>query len=154
MISSTVLDLLDQPQIYWQFKLIWLSDFLTYLALLRLLHFIYQRLLTGLNMPVLFTNLNLMKFWVRLSTLFFSLLSYRKLIVVLDWQCLQECYVNARSFMVPLVDPLFVWYTLIFLMLYVNILIYAGDTFLNFKYDWAFNLWQQLEVVSALESNL
>ena len=35
-----------------------------------------------------------------------------------------------------------------------NIAIYAGDTFIYFKCDKVSNLWQQLKLVSELESDL
>ena len=73
LISSMVLGLLDQLQIFLQLYLIELLGLLTGLGLLELWHLIYPRLLTGFGMLVYFTNLNLMEFQVRylaLSLLF------------------------------------------------------------------------------------
>ena len=69
LISSMVLGLLDQLQIFSQLYLIELLGLLTGLGLLELWHLIYPRLLTGFGMLVLFTNLSLMKFQIRYVTL-------------------------------------------------------------------------------------
>ena len=64
-ISSMVLGILDQLQIFWQFYVIELLGHLTGLGLLELYHFIYPRLLTGFGMfgiMVFFTNLSLTQF--------------------------------------------------------------------------------------------
>ena len=65
LISSMVLGFLDQLQIFSQSYLIELIGFLTDLGLLKLYHVIYQRLLTGFDMQVFFTNFSLMQFQVR-----------------------------------------------------------------------------------------
>ena len=70
LISSMVLDLLDQLQIFSQLYLIELLGLLTGLGLLELWHLIYPRLLTGFGMLVYFTNLSLMDFQVRYLALF------------------------------------------------------------------------------------
>ena len=65
LISSMVLGILDQLQIFWQFYMIELLGLLTGLGLLELYHFIYPRLLTGFGMfgiMVFFTNLSLTQF--------------------------------------------------------------------------------------------
>ena len=59
LISSMVLGLLDQLLIFSQLYLIELLELLTGLELLEVWHLIYQRLLTGFTMLVLFTNLKL-----------------------------------------------------------------------------------------------
>ena len=64
-ISSMVLGLLDQLQIFSQLYLIELLWLLTGLGLLELWHLIYPWLLTGCGMLVFFTNLSLMEFQVR-----------------------------------------------------------------------------------------
>ena len=69
LISSMVFGLLDQLLIFYQLYLIELLGLLTGLGLLELWHLI-SRLLTGLGMLVFFTNLSLMEFHVRYSTLF------------------------------------------------------------------------------------
>ena len=65
LISSMVLGLLNQLQIFSQLYLIELLGLLTGLGLLELWHLIYSRLLTGFGMLVFFTNLGLMEFQVR-----------------------------------------------------------------------------------------
>ena len=62
LISSMVLDLLDQLLISSQLYLIELLGLLTGLGLLELWHLIYPRLLTEFGMLVFFTNLSLMEF--------------------------------------------------------------------------------------------
>ena len=70
LISSKVLGLLDQLQIFSQLYLIEFLGLLTDLGLLELWHLIYPRLLTGFGMLVYFTNLSLMEFEVRYLVLF------------------------------------------------------------------------------------
>ena len=81
-----------------------------------------------------------------------SFLSNRRLQVVLDGKSSQEYPVNARVFQGSIVGP-----TLF--LLYINellddgicdIAIYADDTMLYSKYDQASDMWQQLELSSAL----
>ena len=76
--------------------------------------------------------------------------------MVLDGKFLQEYSVNAGVSQGSILGP-----TL--LLLYINdlpddvtcdIAIYADDTILCSKYDQASDLWQQLELVSELESDL
>ena len=70
LISSMVLGLLDQLQIFLQLCLIELLGLLTGLGLLELEHLIYPRLLTEFGMLVFFTNLSFMEFQVRYLALF------------------------------------------------------------------------------------
>ena len=70
LISSTVLGLLNQLQIFSQLHLIELLGLLTGLGLLELWHLIYPRLLTGFDMLVFFPNISLMEFQVRYLALF------------------------------------------------------------------------------------
>ena len=70
LISSVVLGLLNQLQIFLQLYLIELLGLLTGLGLLELWHLIYPRLLTGFGMLVFFTNLNLVEFQIRYLALF------------------------------------------------------------------------------------
>ena len=70
LISSVVLGLLDQLQIFSQLYLIELLGLLTGLGLLELWHLIYPRLLTGFGMLVFFTNLSFKEFQIRYLTLF------------------------------------------------------------------------------------
>ena len=71
LISSVVLRLLNQLQIFSLIDLIELLELLTGLELLELWHVIYPRLLTGFGMLVFFTNLRLMGFQVKYLALFF-----------------------------------------------------------------------------------
>ena len=70
LISSIVLDLLDQQQIFSQLCLIKLLRLLIGLGLLELWHLIYPRLLTWCGMLVFFTNLRLVEFEIRYLALF------------------------------------------------------------------------------------
>ena len=85
-----------------------------------------------------------------------SFLSKRRLWVVLDGKSSQEYPVNAGVLQESILGP-----TLF--LLYINdlpddvicnIAIYADDTALYSKCDKAFDLWQQLELASELESDL
>ena len=69
-ISSMVLGLLDQLEIFSLLYLIELLGLLTGLGVLELWHSIYPRLLTGFDMLVFFTNLSLFQFQVRYLALF------------------------------------------------------------------------------------
>ena len=97
LISSIVLGLLDQLQIFWQLYLIELLGLVTGLRLLKLHHLIYPRLLTGVGMMAYFTNVRLMEFQVRYLALFllFSVLTFRQLQVVLYRKSSQEYVFNA-----------------------------------------------------------
>ena len=70
LISSVVLGLLDQRQIFWQLNLIELLWLLTGLGLVELWYLIYPRLLTGIDMLLFFTNVSLMDIQVRYLVLF------------------------------------------------------------------------------------
>ena len=72
LISSMVLGLLNQLQIFSQLYLIELLGLLTGLVLLELRHLINPRLLTGFGMLVYLTNLSVMEFQLRYLALFFS----------------------------------------------------------------------------------
>ena len=71
LISSMVLGLFDQLQIFSHLYLIELLGLLTGLELLEVWHLIYPRLLTEFGKLVFFTNLILMEFQVRYFALFF-----------------------------------------------------------------------------------
>ena len=92
LISSMVLGLLDQLQIFSQLCLIELLEVLTGLGLLELWHLMYPKFLTRFGMLVFFTNLDLMEFQVRYLALFLllsaidSLWSYGLVVKVLDFQ--------------------------------------------------------------------
>ena len=61
LISSMVLGLLDQLQIFWQLYLMKLLGLFNCLGLLELYHLIYPRLLTGFGILVFLTNLIFME---------------------------------------------------------------------------------------------
>ena len=68
LISSMVLGLLGQLQIFSQLYLKELLGLLTAFGLLELWHLICPRLFTGFSMLVFFTNLSLMEFQARYLT--------------------------------------------------------------------------------------
>ena len=124
LISSMVLVLLDQLQIFWELYLIELLGLLVDLGLLELWHFIHQG------------------FW-QIFGLISSFLSIRWLWVVLDGKFSQEYSVNAAVSQGSILGP-----TLF--LLYVNdvpddvicsIAINADDTTLYTKCDQASDLW-------------
>ena len=154
LISSMVLGLLDQLQIFSQLYLIELLRLLTSLGLIELWHLIYRRLLTGFDMLVFFTKLRLMEFQVRYSALF--LLSL--VIDGFEWFSMESLHINIQLMLVFLKAPgptLF----LIYIKdlpddVICNIAIYCYDTTVYSKCDLASDLRQQLELASELESDL
>ena len=137
LISSMVLGLFNQLQIFLQLYLIEPLGLLTGLALLKLKHLIYPRLLTGFGMLVFFTNFKSYRVSGQIFGLISSFFSNRRLQVVLD---------NAGVPQGSIVDP-----TLF--LLYINdfpddiicdIAIYPDETTLYSKCDQASDLWQQL----------
>ena len=151
-----VLGLPDQLQIFSQSYLIELLGLLTDLGLLELWHLIYPRLLTGFGMLVFFTNLSLMEFQVRYLALFllFSVIDSFK------WFWMGSLHKNIQFMLEFLKGPVF---SPTLFLLYINDLpddvicnipIYADNTTLCSKCDWASDLWQQLELASELESDL
>ena len=71
LISSIVLYLFDQLQIFSRLYLIELLGLLTGMGLLELWCLIYPRFLTGFGILIYFTNLSLMEFQIRYLALFF-----------------------------------------------------------------------------------
>ena len=109
-------------------------------------------------MLVFFTNISLKAFQVRYLALFllFSVIDIVGGSIWWFYKSSQEYPVNAGVLQGSILGP-----TLF--LLYINdlsddvicdIAIYADDTTLNSKCDWASDLWQQLELASELESDL
>ena len=84
LISSMVLGLLDQLQIFSQSHLIELLGLLTDLELLQLWHLIYPKLLAGFGMLVYLTNIKSYGKSGLIFVLISFFLSNRRLRVVLD----------------------------------------------------------------------
>ena len=107
-------------------------------------------------MLVFSKNLSLKEFLASYCSLFSSFLSIRLPRVVLDRKSSQEYSVNAGVSQGFILGPtLFLLYIndLLDNAMY-NIDIYADDTFVYSNCDQAFDLWQQLELASELESDL
>ena len=107
-------------------------------------------------MLVFFKNLSLKEFLARYCSLFSSFLSIRLPRVVLDRKSLEEYSVNVgvpQGFILGPTLSLLCINDLLDNAMY-NIAIYADDTFVNSNCDQAFDLWQQLELASELESEL
>ena len=107
------------------------------LGLLELKHLIYPRLLTGLGMLVFFTNVSLMEFQVRYLTLF--LLFW--LIDSFEWFWMGSLHKNIQLMLVFLKAPFLVINDLPDDVV-CDISIYADNTTLYSKCDWASDLWQ------------
>ena len=111
-VSSMVLGLLDQLQIFSQLYLTELLGFLTGLGLLELWHLIYPWLLTGFGMLVFFTNLRLMEFQVRYLALFLLL----SVIDDFEWFWMESLHKNIQLMLEFLKAPFLVlhfsYYTL------------------------------------------
>ena len=154
-ISSMVLDLLDQLQIFSQLYLIELLGLLTSLGLLELWELIYPWLLIGLGMLVFFTNLSLLEFQVRyLAFLLFAVIDS------LEWFSMEK---GLEEYLVSAGVPQGSILGLTLFLQHINdlpddvtcdIAIYADDTTLYSKCDQASDLWQQLELASEFESDL
>ena len=92
LISSMVLGLFDQLQIFSQLYLIELLSVLTSLGLLELWHLIYPRILTGFGMLVFFTNLSLTEFQVR----YLALLHLFSVIDGFEWFWMESLHNNIQ----------------------------------------------------------
>ena len=92
LISSMVLGLLDQLQIFSQLYLTQLLRVLTGLGLLELWQLICPRLFTGFGMLVFFTNVSLMELQVRYLTLCFLF----SVIDGLEWFWMEHLYKNIQ----------------------------------------------------------
>ena len=104
LISSMVLGLLNQLQIFSQLYLIELLGLLTGLGLLELPHLIYLRLLTGFGMLVFFTNVSLMEFQVRYLVLFLLF----SVIDGCEWFWMESLHKNIQLMMEFLKGPFLV----------------------------------------------
>ena len=125
VISSMILGLLDQLQIFLQLYLIELLGLLTGLGLLELWHLIYPRLLTGFGMLVFFTNLSLMEFQV----IYLALFLLFSVIDGFEWfrmgSLLKNIQLMLEFLKAPFLVPHFSCYTLMtFLMMLSKILLF------------------------------
>ena len=146
LISSMVLDLLNQLLIFSQLYLIELLGLLTSLGLRELLHLIYPRLLTGFGMLVFFTKLILMEFQVRYVVLFLLFSA----IDDFTWFWMRSLHENIQLILEFLKAPFLVlhfpYYTLITFLMMLSVTLFS-------KCDKASDLWQQLKLVSDLDSD-
>ena len=119
---------------------------------------IYARLSTGFGILVFFANLSLLKFPVRYLNLFCLFLVRDRL----EWLWIGSLHKNIQL-MVEFLKASFKAQGPTLFLLYINdlpdhviynITIYADKTTLYSKYDPASGLWQQLDLVSELESDL
>ena len=131
------------------------ADLLTGLGLLELWHLIYLRLLTGLGMLVFFIDLSLVEFQVRYLALFLLF----SVIDGFEWCWMGSLHKNIQLMLEFIKAPFMVLHfsyrsMTLLMMLSVIFTIYADDTTLYSKCGQTFDLWQQLELASELESNL
>ena len=144
-ISSILLDLLDQLQIFSQLYLIELLGASTGRWLLKLRSLIYPRLFTGFGTLVFFTNVSLMGFQVRYLALFLLF----SVIDGFEWLWMKNLHKNIQI-MLEILKALFLvvhfsYYTLMtFLTMLSDIAIHADDTPLCSKCDQIYDLGQQL----------
>ena len=130
LISSMVLGLVSQLQIFSQFYLIELLGLSTGLGLLELWYLIYPRLLTGFGILVFYTNLNLVEFQVRYLTLFllFSVIDGFK------WFWMESLHENIQLMLEFLKDPFlalhFSCYTLITFLMMLFVILLSMQTIL------------------------
>ena len=117
---------------------------------------IYPRLSTWFGILVFLTNLNLIEFQVRYLTLFLLF----SVIDVFEWVWIGRLHKNIQLMLDPVSQGSILGPTPF--LLYINdppdvisnIAIYADDNTLYSKCDQAFDLRQQLELASELESDL
>ena len=123
LVSSMVLGLLDQLQIFLQLYLIELLVLLRGLGLLELQQLIYPRLLTGFGMLVFSTNLSLMEFQVRQLALFLLL----SVIDGFKWLWMKNLHKNIQLTLEFFKDPFFVvhfsQYTIMFFLLMLPVIL-------------------------------
>ena len=103
LISSMVVGLLDQLQIFWQLFLIELLGLLTGLGLLELKVLIYPRLSTGFGMLVFFINLSLM-----VPGKMFGLFLLFLVIEYFGWFCMGSLHKNIQLMLKFLMGPFLV----------------------------------------------
>ena len=150
-----VLGLVDQLLISSQLYLIELLGLLTGLGLRELWHLIYPSLLTGFGM-LFFTNVSLVEFQVRYLALFCLFL----VIVNFKWFCMESLHKNIelmQEFLKALFLVLqFSYYTLMIFLIMLSVILLSMLMILTLhsKCGRAFDLWQQLELPSELESDL
>ena len=154
LISSIVLDLLDQLQIFWQLFLIELLGLLTSLGLLELYPLIYPRLSTEFDMLLLFTDLGLMEFQVRYLALFFHL----SVIGSFSWFWAGSLHKNIQLMLEflkgSILDLLFSYYALMTFLMMLSVILLSLLMILLSSLNVIWHLWQQLELASELKSDL
>ena len=123
LISSMVLGLLYQLQIFSQLYLIESLGLLTGLGLLELWHLVYPRLLTGFGMLVLFSDLSLMEFKVRYLALFLLF----SVIDGFEWFLMESLHKNIQLTLEFLKAPFLVlhfsYYTLITFLAMLSVIL-------------------------------
>ena len=156
LISSMVLGLLNQLQIFSQLYLIELLGLLTGLGLLKLRHLIYPRLLTRFSMLVFFINLSLMEFQVRYLALFllFSVIDSFELFWMASFH--KNIQLMLEFLKAPFLVLHFSYYTLTTFQMMLSVLFLSTLMILlpTLECDQASDLWQQLELASELESDI
>ena len=122
LISSVVLGLVDQLQIFWKLYLIELLGLLTGLGLLELWHLIYPRLSTGCGMLVFFTKLSLTEFQVRYLALFLLF----SVIDSFEWFWIKSLHKNIQLILEFLEAPFLVlhlsYYTLMTFLMMLSVI--------------------------------
>ena len=113
-----------------------------------------SRLLTGFGLVVYLTNLSVMEFQVRYLALFllFSVIDNFK------WFWIESLHKNIQLMWQFLKAPFLVLhfscYTLMIFLTMLSVILLSMLMILLSKYNWACDLWQQLQLASELESDL
>ena len=154
LISSLVLGVLDQLQIFLQLYLIEFLWLLTGLGLLELYHSIYPRLLTEFGILVILTNLSLKEFQVRYMALFLLF----SVIDSFEWFWKVRLHKNIQLMLEFLKAPFLVlhfsYYTLMTSLMMLSVILLSLLMILPSMCDQASDLWQQLELAFELEYDL
>ena len=123
LLSSMVLGLPDQMQIFSQLYLIELLGLLTGLGLLKLWHLIYSMLLTGFDMLFFFTNLSLMESQV----IYLPLFLFFSVLDGIEWFWMESLQKNVqlmREFLkAPFLVLHFSYYTLMIFLTMLSVIL-------------------------------